>query len=101
MCLFILCALLLHFMFIDFATPHTHTWNNNNSISGLSPFMGENDIETMSNVTIAKYDFEDECFTGISPECLDFIAKLLVKDLRCVSLISLPITRPSSQPSSF
>ncbi|XP_034475796.1 myosin light chain kinase, smooth muscle [Drosophila innubila] len=50
-------------------------------ISGLSPFMGENDIETMSNVTIAKYDFEDECFNGISPECLDFIAKLLVKDL--------------------
>lgn len=99
MCLFILCALLLHFMFIDFATPtrpppptNTHTWNNNtnnNSISGLSPFMGENDIETMSNVTIAKYDFEDECFNGISPECLDFIAKLLVKDLRCVFLISL------------
>lgn len=93
MCLFILCALLLHFMFIDFA-PHSHTWNNNNnnynnSISGLSPFMGENDIETMSNVTIAKYDFEDECFNGISPECLDFIAKLLVKDLRCVFLISL------------
>ncbi|EDW10670.2 serine/threonine-protein kinase dst1 [Drosophila mojavensis] len=50
-------------------------------ISGLSPFMGENDIETMSNVTIAKYDFEDECFNGISPECLDFISKLLVKDL--------------------
>ncbi|EDV98120.1 GH22850 [Drosophila grimshawi] len=50
-------------------------------ISGLSPFMGENDIETMSNVTIAKYDFEDECFNGISPECLDFIAKLLAKDL--------------------
>lgn len=101
MCLFILCALLLHFMFIDFATPHTpnrpthtHTWNNNNSISGLSPFMGENDIETMSNVTIAKYDFEDECFAGISPECLDFIAKLLVKDLRCVSLISLCTVSP-------
>ncbi|XP_030388559.1 serine/threonine-protein kinase DDB_G0283821 [Scaptodrosophila lebanonensis] len=50
-------------------------------ISGLSPFMGENDIETMSNVTIAKYDFEDECFSSISPECLNFIAKLLVKDL--------------------
>ncbi|ALC40454.1 maker3 [Drosophila busckii] len=43
--------------------------------------MGESDIETMSNVTIAKYDFEDECFNGISAECLDFIAKLLAKDL--------------------
>ncbi|XP_017468291.1 PREDICTED: death-associated protein kinase related [Rhagoletis zephyria] len=50
-------------------------------ISGLSPFMGETDIETMANVTIAKYDFEDESFSNVSPECLDFIAKLLVKDL--------------------
>lgn len=44
--------------------------------------MGETDIETMANVTIAKYDFEDESFSSVSPECLDFIAKLLVKDLR-------------------
>ncbi|XP_004517523.1 death-associated protein kinase related [Ceratitis capitata] len=50
-------------------------------ISGLSPFMGETDIETMANVTIAKYDFEDESFSNVSPECLDFIGKLLVKDL--------------------
>lgn len=84
-CFYISCLLTWHTH-----SPDTHTWNNNNnSISGLSPFMGENDIETMSNVTIAKYDFEDECFNGISPECLDFIAKLLVKDLRCVFLISL------------
>lgn len=60
--------------------------------------MGENDIETMSNVTIAKYDFEDECFAGISPECLDFIAKLLVKDLRCVfCLISLSPHKQAKQ----
>ncbi|XP_049310009.1 death-associated protein kinase related [Bactrocera dorsalis] len=51
-------------------------------ISGLSPFMGETDIETMANVTIAKYDFEDESFSNVSPECLDFIGKLLVKDLQ-------------------
>uniref|UniRef100_A0A1A9X4C6 Protein kinase domain-containing protein n=1 Tax=Glossina brevipalpis TaxID=37001 RepID=A0A1A9X4C6_9MUSC len=50
-------------------------------ISGLSPFMGETDIETMANVTIAKYDFEDESFRNVSPECLNFISKLLVKDL--------------------
>jgi len=77
-------------MFIDSPTPRKFTLSHitydvvGNSISGLSPFMGENDIETMSNVTIAKYDFEDECFNGISPECLDFIAKLLAKDLRWV-----------------
>lgn len=42
--------------------------------------MGETDIETMANVTIANYDFEDEAFNEISPDARDFIAKLLVKD---------------------
>lgn len=46
--------------------------------------MGETDIETMANVTIAKYDFDDETFRNVSSECLDFIAKLLVKDVRLV-----------------
>ena len=49
-------------------------------LSGLSPFMGETDVETMANVTIAKYDFDDECFDDISDEAQDFISKLLVKD---------------------
>lgn len=44
--------------------------------------MGETDIETMANVTIAKYDFEDESFGNVSRDCIDFISKLLVKDLR-------------------
>lgn len=44
--------------------------------------MGETDIETMANVTIAKYDFDDEAFSQVSKEALDFISKLLVKDLR-------------------
>ncbi|KAI8441038.1 hypothetical protein MSG28_009309 [Choristoneura fumiferana] len=49
-------------------------------LSGLSPFMGETDIETMANVTVAKYDFDDEAFTEISEDAKDFIGKLLVKD---------------------
>ncbi|XP_022120212.1 myosin light chain kinase, smooth muscle isoform X2 [Pieris rapae] len=49
-------------------------------LSGLSPFMGETDIETMANVTIAKYDFDDEAFNEISEDAKDFIQKLLVKD---------------------
>lgn len=44
--------------------------------------MGETDIETMANVTIAKYDFDDEAFNDVSSEALDFITKLLVKDMR-------------------
>lgn len=51
-------------------------------LSGLSPFMGHTDVETMANVTIAKYDFEDEAFDEISENAKDFIRKLLVKDLK-------------------
>ena len=48
-------------------------------LSGLSPFMGNSDLETMTNVTRAVYDFDDEAFEPISPEAKDFIARLLVK----------------------
>ncbi|XP_023213564.1 myosin light chain kinase, smooth muscle-like [Centruroides sculpturatus] len=50
-------------------------------LSGLSPFMGDNDAETMANVTRAVYDFDDESFDKISDEAKDFIEKLLVKEL--------------------
>lgn len=56
------------------------------SLSGLSPFMGETDIETMANVTVAKYDFDDEAFNEISEDAKDFIKKLLVKDKEWVLL---------------
>ena len=42
--------------------------------------MGHTDIETMANVTIAKYDFDDDAFRDISEEAKDFIRKLLLKD---------------------
>lgn len=50
------------------------------SLSGLSPFMGETDMQTMANVTVAQYDFDDEAFNDISDDAKDFIAKLLLKD---------------------
>lgn len=49
-------------------------------LSGLSPFMGDNDMETMANVTRSEWDFEDESFDTISDDAKDFIEKLLVKD---------------------
>ncbi len=49
------------------------------SVSGLSPFMGDTDLETMANVTIAEYDYEDEAFEKVSDLARDFIDKLLVK----------------------
>ncbi|GAV09499.1 hypothetical protein RvY_19031-2 [Ramazzottius varieornatus] len=48
-------------------------------LSGLSPFMGDDDTETLSNVTNAEWDFEDECFDTISDDAKDFITNLLVK----------------------
>lgn len=50
-------------------------------LSGLSPFMGHTDVETMANVTVAKYDFDDEAFDEISDNAKDFIQKLLIKDM--------------------
>lgn len=49
-------------------------------LSGLSPFMGDSDLETMANVTRAAYDFDDEAFDPISDDAKDFIEKLLIKD---------------------
>ncbi|XP_076313326.1 myosin light chain kinase, smooth muscle-like isoform X2 [Tachypleus tridentatus] len=49
-------------------------------LSGLSPFMGDSDLETMANVTKAVYDFDDESFEKISAEAKEFISKLLIKD---------------------
>ncbi|KAK7500374.1 hypothetical protein BaRGS_00008281 [Batillaria attramentaria] len=51
-------------------------------LSGLSPFMGETEQETLSNVTTATWDFNAEEFESISNEAKDFISKLLVKDPR-------------------
>ena len=48
-------------------------------MSGLSPFLGDNDAETLANVTSGEYDFDDESFEDISDSAKDFISQLLVK----------------------
>ncbi|XP_033210455.1 titin homolog isoform X2 [Belonocnema kinseyi] len=52
-------------------------------LSGLSPFMGNNDTETFANITRAEYDFDDEAFDAISQEAKDFIGCLLIKRKDC------------------
>ena len=42
--------------------------------------MGDTDQETLSNVTAAKWDFDDEVFDEISEDAKDFLQKLLVKN---------------------
>ena len=47
-------------------------------LSGLSPFMGDSDAETLTNVQLADWDFDDPVFDEISEEAKDFISSLLV-----------------------
>ena len=35
--------------------------------------MGDTDLETMANVTIAEYDYEDEAFNNVSDQAKDFV----------------------------
>lgn len=47
-------------------------------LSGLSPFMGESDVDTFANITRADYDFDDEAFDAVTQNAKDFISNLLV-----------------------
>ena len=49
-------------------------------LSGLSPFAGENDIETLKNVKACDWDFDEEAFAIVSEEGKDFIRHLLTKN---------------------
>jgi len=52
-------------------------------LSGYSPFLDDNDdqkmTKTLSNVTMAKYDFDYEEFEEVSADAKDFITRLLRK----------------------
>jgi len=50
-------------------------------LSGSSPFLDEEEDQqrTLSNVSMAKYDFDYEEFDSVSPEAKDFISRLLRK----------------------
>ncbi|XP_063002007.1 death-associated protein kinase 2-like isoform X2 [Elgaria multicarinata webbii] len=49
-------------------------------LSGMSPFQGETDAETLSNVVSGTYEFEEKYFSQTSEMAKDFIQQLLVKD---------------------
>lgn len=48
-------------------------------LSGLSPFAGEDDYDTLINVGKAEFDYDDEAFDNVSDLAKDFISKLLLK----------------------
>ncbi|XP_035423057.1 LOW QUALITY PROTEIN: myosin light chain kinase 2, skeletal/cardiac muscle [Cygnus atratus] len=49
-------------------------------LSGLSPFLGDNDTETLNNVLAANWYFDEETFEGISDEAKDFVSNLIIKE---------------------
>ncbi|TNN25581.1 Death-associated protein kinase 3 [Liparis tanakae] len=48
-------------------------------LSGLSPFQGETDEETLRNISVMNYAFPAQYFSMTSSMVKDFIQKLLVK----------------------
>jgi len=51
-------------------------------LSGVSPFQGSSDPETLALVTLAQWEFDEEGFEDISEDAQDFISALLIKDPR-------------------
>ncbi|KAK3750419.1 hypothetical protein QZH41_016978, partial [Actinostola sp. cb2023] len=49
-------------------------------LSGLMPFSGETDKDTLIKVAKADWDFDDECFDDLTEEAKDFIEDLLQKE---------------------
>ncbi|XP_020840750.1 myosin light chain kinase 3 isoform X2 [Phascolarctos cinereus] len=52
-------------------------------LSGLSPFLGETDAETMNYIVNCSWDFDADAFEELSEEAKDFISRLLVKEKSC------------------
>eukprot|EP00117_Sycon_ciliatum_P016540 scpid14517/ scgid15924/ Serine/threonine-protein kinase 17A; DAP kinase-related apoptosis-inducing protein kinase 1 len=46
-------------------------------LSGISPFLGDNDSETYANISHCDYDFDDEVFDHVSEDAQHFISELL------------------------
>ena len=51
-------------------------------LSGYSPFLGDNDMETFNNITRASFDFNVEEFENISKEAKSFICDLVLRNPR-------------------
>jgi hypothetical protein len=51
-------------------------------LSGCSPFLGNDKLDTLANVSSLSYSFDSDSFEEVSTLAKDFIEKLLVKDPR-------------------
>lgn len=48
------------------------------SLSGLCPFLGDDDNETLNNILACKWNFDEPEFADTSEEAKDFISRLLI-----------------------
>ncbi|KAK7162445.1 hypothetical protein R3I93_006676 [Phoxinus phoxinus] len=68
----------------DFVSFNTDMWSlgviTYMLLSGLSPFLGDDENETLNNILACQWNFEEDEFSEVSPEAKDFISKLLVVD---------------------
>ncbi|KAJ8258482.1 hypothetical protein COCON_G00174940 [Conger conger] len=49
-------------------------------LSGLSPFMGDDDTQTLNNVLSVNWYFDEEGFEHVSPQAKDFVSNLLIRE---------------------
>ncbi|CAL8324155.1 unnamed protein product [Merluccius merluccius] len=49
-------------------------------VSGMSPFLGDEDNQTLSNVLAATWYFDEDAFEHVSAEARDFISNLLIRE---------------------
>uniref|UniRef100_A0A673JRH5 Myosin light chain kinase family, member 4a n=1 Tax=Sinocyclocheilus rhinocerous TaxID=307959 RepID=A0A673JRH5_9TELE len=68
----------------DFVSFNTDMWSlgviTYMLLSGLSPFLGDDDNETLNNILACQWNFQEDEFSEVSEEAKDFISKLLVVD---------------------
>ncbi|KAG7525679.1 myosin light chain kinase 3-like isoform X2 [Solea senegalensis] len=66
----------------DFASFNTDMWSlgviTYMLLSGLSPFLGDDDNETLNNILACQWNFEEQEFRDTSEEAKDFISRLLI-----------------------
>ncbi|KAK5919617.1 hypothetical protein CgunFtcFv8_023493 [Champsocephalus gunnari] len=66
----------------DFVSFNTDMWSlgviTYMLLSGLCPFLGDDDNETLNNILACKWNFDEQEFEDTTEEAKDFISKLLI-----------------------
>jgi death-associated protein kinase len=69
-------------------------------LSGASPFLGDTQQETFTNIVACDYEFDEELFCQTSELAKDFIRRLLVKDQTKRASVDECLVHPWIRPKS-